>query len=228
MNLWLKAACPHCGGPCARTGINERGRLRGCQKCAGAARPSYWTPSRVIESLTRWSAIHGRAPYLGEWMRSGEWCDDLGPFRSPSGTTVKTVFPGWDSALDAAGLSRPPRRPSPRESQLSAPILRGTDVETVPLSSSKPEGQFVYFIETVGLPFVKIGHTSVPPLQRLRDLQVGSPLELRFLMLCPGPVEVEDLFHDVFTHLHIRGEWFKNEAELSLFLMPDDDFMRLC
>lgn len=66
-------------------------------------------------------------------------------------------------------------------------------------------------IEGAGL--VKIGR-SVNPRARLRDLQVGSPVELKLLKTIRGGRASEIWLHLRFEAQHVRGEWFRPEGPL--------------
>jgi Meiotically up-regulated gene 113 len=65
---------------------------------------------------------------------------------------------------------------------------------------------------------VKIGYTSRPVEERLRELQTGSDRELTLLATMPGEKEDEQYLHCKFRHLHERGEWFKLTIGLAIFI----------
>lgn len=67
---------------------------------------------------------------------------------------------------------------------------------------------FVYIIQVKNDNKVKIGF-SANPRQRLLDLQVASPFDLVLAKVYPGTIETECWFHRIFSHLRIRGEWFR-------------------
>tara|TARA_R110000803_G_C11802403_1_gene299605 strand:+ start:99 stop:548 length:450 start_codon:yes stop_codon:yes gene_type:complete len=65
------------------------------------------------------------------------------------------------------------------------------------------KGMPVYFIR--GGDYVKIG-ASVNPKERLKQLQVGNPMELELVNV--DKKENEEWWHKVFAHRHHRGEWY--------------------
>lgn len=71
--------------------------------------------------------------------------------------------------------------------------------------SHVPEHQQTYAIEA-GTGEIKIGR-ALHPEARLRELQTGSPTELRLLGVIPGGAAIERLLHDTFGHARLRGEW---------------------
>ena len=81
-----------------------------------------------------------------------------------------------------------------------------------------PDGPWIYFIEAEGTGMVKIGYTAQPPRSRLSGLQVGNPYLLRLLGVIPGNEQDELSQHSIYSHLHVRGDWFRAEAELADFL----------
>ena len=76
-----------------------------------------WDELDTIQALQIWSEKHGRPPWSMEW-------DHAQP-EHPCSNTVRERFGSWRSALEAAGLELPPRRPRgerhwPREEILKA------------------------------------------------------------------------------------------------------------
>lgn len=72
----------------------------------------------------------------------------------------------------------------------------------------------IYFILNTRRKAIKIGY-SAQPRSRLSGLQTSSPDHLTILGVCPGEVCDEKALHSRFEHIHIRGEWFKDCAELT-------------
>jgi hypothetical protein len=60
--------------------------------------------------------------------------------------------------------------------------------------------------------FTKIGR-SVDPERRLRQLQTGSPRELRLEWTAPESDCSESFLHDRLATQRIRGEWFSVDVE---------------
>lgn len=77
----------------------------------------------------------------------------------------------------------------------------------------------VYFIQAGEAGAVKIG-TAKSSVNRLRDLQIGCPMDLTLLREIPGGAEIERLLHGRFSDLRIRGEWFEYTDEM-LHVEPD-------
>lgn len=71
----------------------------------------------------------------------------------------------------------------------------------------------VYFILAVQLAAIKIGVTT-DLLKRVAALQHACPDELRVLFVLPGGRKEEQAWHERFRAQHIRGEWFRFEADL--------------
>ncbi len=63
----------------------------------------------------------------------------------------------------------------------------------------------------------KIGHSAVP-FERVKDLQVGSPLKLRvhFAMQHPIAARVEKAAHRVLADDWSHGEWFRTSPEAAI------------
>lgn len=65
----------------------------------------------------------------------------------------------------------------------------------------------VYFVTCREANAVKIG-SSLEPRARLSEIQWGCPLELRLEAVLPGGCEQEFAFHERFSEVRLRGEWF--------------------
>lgn len=79
---------------------------------------------------------------------------------------------------------------------------------------------FVYFaVGQVGSDLmVKIGYTSGDPHQRVRALQIGSPVNLDVFGWIRGSVALEQKFHRTFASLRVHGEWFEAVGKLREFI----------
>ena len=73
---------------------------------------------------------------------------------------------------------------------------------------------WVYLIAAHGTGKIKIGYSAKTPDGRLRTLQTANPHELRLLMLIRGSRRDEPRYHQMFDHIRVRGEWFKDTPEL--------------
>ncbi len=71
----------------------------------------------------------------------------------------------------------------------------------------------VYFIRHGLKGAVKIG-TSLNVIDRLKTLQCAHPDDLYLIGAMVGDEDVEKKLHRQFSHLRIRGEWFRAENEL--------------
>lgn len=71
----------------------------------------------------------------------------------------------------------------------------------------------VYFVQSGGRPFVKIGWT-VDVQARLVTLQCGNPDTLKLLAMISGTADDERGWHKRFAHLSVRNEWFILNEEM--------------
>jgi hypothetical protein len=55
---------------------------------------------------------------------------------------------------------------------------------------------------------------------RIRGLQAGSAQELNLVHVAPGEKTDERRFHRQFAEQRIRGEWFRLDGPLKVFLAP--------
>lgn len=74
----------------------------------------------------------------------------------------------------------------------------------------------IYAIRAVGTNFIKIGYTSKSPLERVRELQTGCPLDLELVACCQGKKTMETWLHWrlLKAKAHHRGEWFTDCDEM--------------
>ena len=84
-------------------------------------------------------------------------------------------------------------------------------------NTAKHSPHGVYFILSGDR--VKIGW-SADVASRLNALQTGTADPLHVLHVIPGEQKDERRFHREFAAQHIRGEWFRLEGPLALFLAP--------
>lgn len=70
----------------------------------------------------------------------------------------------------------------------------------------------IYFISD-GMGNIKIGYAT-NPVDRVRQLQVGNAHTLRLILVVPGPASWERSFHQSWSSLRVRGEWFRAEEQL--------------
>lgn len=93
----------------------------------------------------------------------------------------------------------------------------GNKVRPWPVVSKAGQVYLVYSPELIGR--IKIGW-STNVSNRLCELKVGSPLELRLLFSFPGGRDLEAYLHGVFSSRRLHGEWFDfpegNSAAISL------------
>jgi hypothetical protein len=72
--------------------------------------------------------------------------------------------------------------------------------------------------------FLKIGHTRNIN-NRLRQLQVSSPVKLEVINLIKGDVNLEKELHNRFKELRVNGEWFVYDAEILNYFNSQDCLM---
>lgn len=77
----------------------------------------------------------------------------------------------------------------------------------------------VYFIQASGGE-IKIGYAK-DIARRLSALQTSHPGTLRVVRREHGGADREKFYHDMFSHLRIRGEWFACKGTLAEFLGID-------
>lgn len=64
----------------------------------------------------------------------------------------------------------------------------------------------------------KIGCTNGPIEDRLRTLQIGSPLKIELICAFPAsePLHMERELHKIYQGRHVRGEWYRlSEKDVS-------------
>jgi hypothetical protein len=79
---------------------------------------------------------------------------------------------------------------------------------------SRP-AQYVYVISAPGA--VKVGRTSVSPLDRLRSLQVGNPnrLVLEYSVKTDDSTSLERMVHSRLEDSAVSGEWFSVDPKIA-------------
>ena len=75
----------------------------------------------------------------------------------------------------------------------------------------------IYFVETEGAPFVKIG-IAVNVDRRMTELRTGSPFPLKLIKAVRGTQQTECDIHRSFANLRRNGEWFEFTATLKAFV----------
>lgn len=80
-------------------------------------------------------------------------------------------------------------------------------------SRSYREEGYVYFLHNPETDTIKIGY-SKNPKRRIRSLQTANSAELETLKIVEGDEGYERSLHRQFSHLRIRGEWFRADYEL--------------
>lgn len=104
------------------------------------------------------------------------------------------------------------------ESRTLDPRLEGIGI-LIPLVERVLDIGVTYFIQGEEGGPIKIGFTKNRPSERLTELQIGSPVKLRFVGFMRGRREPE--LHRQFAHLRLHGEWFDNETELCDFIQEN-------
>lgn len=120
---------------------------------------------------------------------------------TPLAIPEPTVWPTPPVAVEEANAStakelvtRITRKAAPRKIESPKPAV------------VRVRSYVTYVIGVEGLPFVKIGHTTKPPVERLKSLQTGTPMALNLLCIVRGDWESD--LHAHFDDYRICGEWF--------------------
>ena len=83
---------------------------------------------------------------------------------------------------------------------------------------TKGPSSYIYLVECLGPDnFYKIGFATNPQ-QRLKELQIGCPYELKIILEFPGGLIKEKELHAFYNNSYVRGEWF-NLNPLSVELL---------
>jgi len=72
---------------------------------------------------------------------------------------------------------------------------------------------YIYFV--AGLDSVKIGY-SLNPVERIANLQTGSPVPLKLLCILSGSPKIETLLHHYFKEQRTHREWFRMCPEIEI------------
>ncbi len=75
---------------------------------------------------------------------------------------------------------------------------------------------YVYFVRGAGL--IKIGRT-IDPFDRLKALQLGSPIALSIEAIAPGNGGLEGTLHNFFKEERRHGEWFEASPRLEAYII---------
>lgn len=78
-----------------------------------------------------------------------------------------------------------------------------------------------YFIGNRAEGKVKIGFSSNPQ-RRIAEIQTGCPFPVEILATEPGGSARESQLHRRFSHLHLNGEWFVLNDEVSRYIAKGD------
>jgi hypothetical protein len=92
-------------------------------------------------------------------------------------------------------------------------IMAGVFIEDLP-PPPPPSADCVYFIDAGDL--IKIGR-SADPIRRMGTLQAGTGKLLSLLLTIPNGNRERE-FHERFSRLRARGEWFRKGPELLEFI----------
>ena len=118
------------------------------------------------------------------------------------------------SPCDVREMIKNGELPAPERQSPKGPLWRWSQVYRM-MSDGLAGSSRVYFIEMNE--FIKIGFTRNLS-RRLEELALGHPYEILLLHDIPGTFDTETDMHRRFRHLHVRGEWFKKDAELLEFI----------
>lgn len=76
--------------------------------------------------------------------------------------------------------------------------------------------KMIYFARSVNK-HIKIGYSNNPEF-RIDQLQTGCPTKLHLQATMSGCSKTESGLHELFSHLRVRGEWFRYDEELKWFI----------
>ena len=90
-------------------------------------------------------------------------------------------------------------------------------------------GGWVYVIRMSETDYYKVGVSLTDPVQRLKDLQIGNPVDLALVATSPQeqPYQIETELHAALDEHSVRGEWFKMSQEAILRVFRDYTTMAL-
>jgi hypothetical protein len=81
----------------------------------------------------------------------------------------------------------------------------------------------IYFIqeESKNVGNIKIGYTDGERSlhQRIKHHQCGNPRALNLIGTMEGNIKLEMQFHSMFSHINIRGEWYKPNINLLYLIL---------
>lgn len=103
-----------------------------------------------------------------------------------------------------------------RINRLSVLRLKGVDVDVLfpeEVDEPEPGKEFVYFLQEGGNGLIKIGYSRYPK-ERMRNLQLCCPIQLRCLGYFVGTQEDEGALHEKFVIQRRHGEWFVPAPEI--------------
>ncbi len=118
-----------------------------------------------------------------------------------------------------------PGREKPVIRMRSGAVVQKVSMATVPTGYLGPEREteeledqtYIYFAEAVGQDRIKIGKADNPE-DRLKQLQTGSPVELRLLGVIADKASRETDIHALFDQDRIQGEWFNASPDLRRYI----------
>jgi hypothetical protein len=89
-------------------------------------------------------------------------------------------------------------------------MLTGEDVQSFSEIGICPRGSYVYIIGSNDYDYKKIG-VATHVFQRMSDLQVGNPFDLRLeaVISQDNAFLLERILHKRFKEFNVRGEWYE-------------------
>jgi hypothetical protein len=98
-----------------------------------------------------------------------------------------------------------------------AGLAGGLQSDLTPRATPNKPG-VIYFVTCDAPDYpIKIG-IAFDVGRRLRQMQNAQPYPITLLAEMPGHYLHERVLHGLFKHLHMRGEWFRRDAELIDFI----------
>ena len=162
---------------------------------AGALTEASWLGVSLVPSRDPW------AWWAAVSVPGGEWVTRATPIQVDRLASALERMGAADCVLTAERPC-PPASASP----FGAPPR--------PAGPKRHGDRSVYFIQPVDGGRIKIGVSGNPEI-RLRDLQTGSPVDLRIIALIPDAAPgTEPALHVRFAHARAHGEWFDPTPDL--------------
>lgn len=118
-----------------------------------------------------------------------------------------------------AGVGGPPQFNDSNDIDLANHPFSATEYVGIPehLANQSRKISWVYFVQAGEGGPIKIGK-AMNPSQRIGNLQVGNPHEVKLLHCLPDTGCTEGRIQGIFEESHLRGEWYNPTPDLLEFI----------